>query len=207
MTCPDWQRFSADGLDEGAGPFGRKRGLEGDTEWQEAVEHIDGCSDCRREALAIDPLLLFRELPAANLSTDETDDLRRRVAVLRRTRAIETPRPGSRPRWVAAAVLLVAALGWTLGATVGEGDGVGAVEVQTAEVGDLEMPFEVPFDGHAEVSEAAALVVDRSLLDDLGNDHLALPLFEEIGEPYQQVVQWSDESMSVVLVVDARFDV
>jgi hypothetical protein len=34
-----------------------------------------------------------------------------------------------------------------------------------------------------------------------------MPLFEEIGEPYQQVVQWSDENLSVVLVVDDRFDV
>ena len=101
--------------------------------WPEALAHLDGCPDCRREALAADPTLVFRRLrrlgpPSARNSAAraERDDRGRRRAssapwppcARRAGSASDAParRLAAWRRWAAAAVLAVAALstggGW-----------------------------------------------------------------------------------------------
>ena len=104
MSCPDWTALAA-------------RREDG---WKAAVEHFDGCTLCRREALAADPLLVFRRLPVAELTPAEeqveVDAVRQAVAAMRTAERLERRRSfaGWR-RWTAAAVLAGAAL------TVGRG--------------------------------------------------------------------------------------
>ena len=99
MSCPDWTALAA----------------RRDDDWTAAVEHFDGCTLCRREALAADPLLVFRRLPVAELSPAEEqaeiEGVRQAVAAMRTAERLEGRRrfAGWR-RWAAAAVLAMAAL-------------------------------------------------------------------------------------------------
>lgn len=102
MSCPDWPALAARREAEPGG-------------WAEAVRHFDACTDCRRDALAADPLLVFRRLPVAELSPreerTEVERMRRAVAAMRTAERLEVWRrfAGWR-RWGAAAVLALAAL-------------------------------------------------------------------------------------------------
>ncbi len=159
--------------------------------WSDALDHFGHCDLCRSEALAADPLLLFRSLPAAELSADETEDLRQGVAVLRRSSDLE-PKPSTR-RWptVAASIVLLLLVGWVV-------------------TNDPPAPYQSASADAVEVATALSTDPEVALRPEISEpvfDHHALPLFEEIGEPFEQVVQWSDETVSVVLVVDERFDV
>jgi hypothetical protein len=105
MSCPDWTRLVA--LREGA---------EAEpAEWAEAMAHLDACPRCRREAVAADPLLVFRRLPAADLTEGderaEAESMCQAVAAMRTARRLESRRrfAGWR-RWAAAAVLAAASL-------------------------------------------------------------------------------------------------
>ena len=110
VSCPDWSALAAlrnaDRRDD-AEPAG----------WAAAVAHLDACPRCRREALAADPLLVFRRLPALELDAGR-GALRGRVDApgggrhAHRPRRLESRRrfAGWR-RWAAAAALaLVASL-------------------------------------------------------------------------------------------------
>ncbi len=99
MSCPDWTALA----------------VRRDDGWAAAVEHFDGCTLCRREALAADPLLVFRRLPAADLSPAEEqaeiEGVRQAVAAMRKAERLEGRWSGARwRRWAAAAALAVAAL-------------------------------------------------------------------------------------------------
>jgi hypothetical protein len=80
------------------------------------MEHFDACVLCRREALAADPLLVFRRLPAVELTPaeegSEVEAMRQAVTAMRTARRIEARRSfaGWR-RWAAAAVLALVSLG------------------------------------------------------------------------------------------------
>ncbi|HEY2295428.1 MAG TPA: hypothetical protein VGM86_32395 [Thermoanaerobaculia bacterium] len=105
MSCSDWTRLVA--LREGADaePAG----------WAEAVAHLDACPRCRREAVAADPLLVFRRLPAVEMTAGderaEAESMRQAVAVMRTARRLQSrQRFAGWRRWAAAAVLAAAAL-------------------------------------------------------------------------------------------------
>ena len=110
MSCPDWTALvalrerAADAADA-AEPAG----------WAEAVTHLDACPRCRREAMAADPLLVFRRLPVAEMpeavEQAEAESMRQAVAAMRTAKRLESRRSfaGWR-RWAAAAVLTVASL-------------------------------------------------------------------------------------------------
>lgn len=108
MSCPDWTRLVA--LREGAEaePAG----------WTEAMAHFDACPRCRREAVAADPLLVFRRLPAMEMAAgderSEAESMRQAVAAMRTSRRLESRQRAGWKRWAAAAVLAIASLsvGW-----------------------------------------------------------------------------------------------
>jgi len=92
--------------------------------WRLAIEHQRGCASCREAALSQDPTLVFHRMPEIELSDEEVETMRQRVAGVRRGRAVASnhessltgrqsgPMYSSWLRWLsAAAVLAVAALG------------------------------------------------------------------------------------------------
>jgi hypothetical protein len=105
MSCPDWNGLVALREREDADPAG----------WTEAVAHLDACPRCRPQAMAADPLLVFRRLPGAELPETgeraEAEAMIQAVAAMRTAKRMESRRSfaGWR-RWAAAAVLALAAL-------------------------------------------------------------------------------------------------
>jgi hypothetical protein len=102
MTCPDWRRLDpaardAAGAPRAAGDARDPSGASGATSaidalhavhWQQALSHLDtGCPECWREALAVDPTLVFRRLPAPELTAaheaEEVEAARLAVAAMR----------------------------------------------------------------------------------------------------------------------------
>jgi hypothetical protein len=74
VSCPPWRALAAEREASGADPRG----------WTQALAHLDGCPTCRREAIAADPLLAFRRLPAPAATAAEVETMRQAVAALRR---------------------------------------------------------------------------------------------------------------------------
>lgn len=109
MSCPDWTLLVAARERADAEPAG----------WTEAMAHLEACPRCRREAVAADPLLVFRRLPAVAMPEGderaEAESMRQAVAAMRTARRLESRQhfAGWR-RWAAAAVLAIASLsvGW-----------------------------------------------------------------------------------------------
>jgi hypothetical protein len=186
--CPDWgaltgHRHTA-GPDEPAG-------------WEEAVAHLDGCPACRRTALAADPTLVFRRLPAlpppvldlapAALAA-EVEAIRLAVAGMRTARRLAPPPERSLLRrsrhWGAAAGLAIAAL--SLGATP-------ALRPAPHGIASLTAPRTVRL---LSPPAAVRLVSDR------------VPMVEELNRPAARVYQMDGgENLSVVMIVDERLDV
>jgi hypothetical protein len=108
--CPDWTGLVA--LRERAADAANTAEPAG---WAAAVTHLDACPRCRREAMAADPLLVFRRLPVTEMpeavEQAEAESMRQAVAAMRTAKRLESRRSfaGWR-RWAAAAVLAVASL-------------------------------------------------------------------------------------------------
>ncbi|MFL6237732.1 MAG: hypothetical protein ACJ76N_31740 [Thermoanaerobaculia bacterium] len=104
MSCPDWQGLVAAREGAEAEPAG----------WAEAMAHLDACPRCRREALAADPLLVFRRLPVLEMPEGderaEAESMRQAVAAMRTARRLEPRQHAGWRRWAAAAVLAIASL-------------------------------------------------------------------------------------------------
>jgi hypothetical protein len=102
-NCPDWTALVA------------LREREDAATWAESVAHLDACPRCRREAMAADPLLVFRRLPGTEMpeaeERAEAESMRQAVAAMRTAKRLESRRSfaGWR-RWAAAAVLTLASL-------------------------------------------------------------------------------------------------
>lgn len=161
MSCLDWQSLlAARERDPGADPPG----------WPEALDHLDRCPGCAGEALALDPLLVFRRLPAPEPEAGEIEALEAEVLALVRAgrRAERLPRRSGWWRGVAAAALVAVALALEPGAgglRPGPGRAVAtlAADLPTLPLLDgLEAPsarvYELGGDGMAVV-----MVVDESL--------------------------------------------
>lgn len=104
MSCPDWKALAAVRESAEAEP----------AEWAEAMAHFDACPRCRREAVAADPLLVFRRLPVVEMPEGderaEAEAMRQAVAAMRTARRLEHHRHAGWKRWAAAAVLATASL-------------------------------------------------------------------------------------------------
>jgi hypothetical protein len=85
--CPDWRRLDPADRDAAGAPHAAAR-------WREALRHLDsGCPHCRQQALATDPTLIFRRLPAPELGpaqeAEEVAAARRAVAAMRTASRLE----------------------------------------------------------------------------------------------------------------------
>jgi hypothetical protein len=102
MSCPDWRRLDPAARDaagalhaaaDAAHPIGAIDALHA-VHWQQALSHLDsGCPECWREALAVDPTLIFRRLPAPELTpaqeAEEVEAARLAVAAMRTASRLE----------------------------------------------------------------------------------------------------------------------
>lgn len=197
MTCPDWTRLAAH---RHAAP--ETAAAAEPREWASALEHLEGCPGCRREAVAADPTLAFRRLPTPTVGPAEVDEIRAGVEALRRARRLEAGAPGaghaavpgregSRSRsWsraAAAAGLLTAlvALGPAVEPDQRAGDRRGASAEADASARGAEVDPRPP----ARLDPSQLLAVD------------------EIEHPTASVYHFDAEEVAVVMVVDAGFDV
>jgi hypothetical protein len=192
--CPDWRDLTAH-RNDGPGP-----GIEEPAGWPAALEHLDGCPACRRTALEADPTLLFRRLPALSLemsaSTEaaEVESMRQAVAAMRTARRLEPPRERAVwSRWLAAAALAAAALS------------LGTGQVRR----DLPLALKggVAHAGIAFPAPLAALAADASqAVPRFASEQV--PMVEELNRPAARVYQMDGgKNLSVVMIVDERFDV
>lgn len=188
MTCPNWNHLVTE-RDAAGGQ--RPEG------WNEAVAHLDGCQDCRRDALRADPTLVFRRLPAVATTQADVASMRRAVASLRRAHEVEEMhapaeaslepvadrRPSRRLRHAAAAVAVVAA-----------GFGVWLApspdDAERAAVDAVEPPPAVVTAG----SEAAPAAVP--VLDGLSQPQTA-DVYQMEGEEDLVVVMMVDETLDI----------
>ncbi len=184
MSCPDWNRLAALREREGSDPAG----------WSEAVSHLDACPHCRPAALAADPLLVFRRLPAAEMTpaeeAAEVDSMRQAVAAMRAAKRLESVRrtAGWR-RWAAAAVLALASL--ALGRQHGPADETMAIAHTSP------MPLEsLAARPEADTAPAASAAPAPGA-----------PMLEDLNRPNARVYQVQRKDLALVMVVDKGFDV
>jgi len=150
-SCPDWTALVA--LRERAADAAEPAG------WTEAVTHLDACPRCRREAMAADPLLVFRRLPVSEMpeavEQAEAESMRQAVAAMRTAKRLESRRSfaGWR-RWAAAAVLTVASLAMGDRAPVDLNPAAAESEAPASEAAAVAAPPEAP-------SPAATAVLER----------------------------------------------
>ena len=182
--CPDWNGLVA--LRE-AEPEARESTWE--SAWESALAHLDACSRCRPEALAADPLLVFRRLPAPEMSAAEegaeVESMRQAVAAMRTARRLDSRRrfAGWR-RWSAAAVLALASLA------------VGREHAPT-EQAMARMPLMSPDDLAASAEPAAGPAAPET----------GSPTLEDLNRPNARVYQVQRKNFALVMVVDKGMDV
>jgi len=93
MSCPDWRRLDPAARDASGAPHAAAGAADAidavhAVHWQQALSHLEsGCPHCWREALAVDPTLIFRRLPAPELTAaqeaQEVEAARVAVAAMR----------------------------------------------------------------------------------------------------------------------------
>lgn len=180
VSCPDWSRLAA-ARNAQESPEGYFEGQQS-AAWTEALEHFDSCSRCRGEALKADPLLVFRRLPAPDMSAGEerleVESMQQAVAAMRTARRLESRgeargRFAGWRRWAAAAVLAVVSLG----------------------VGRDREPS---LDRMAAPPPAHTRAVPAS-------SGAAAPLLDGLDRPGARVYQWDSDDLSTVMIVDESF--
>jgi len=190
--CPDWRRLAAARDASPADPPG----------WAEALRHLDACAVCRPEALAADPLLGFRRLPGPALAADEAESMLLRVAALRGASRVTSAPPASswlaeqlaRRRSVAAlplrqlAAAAIVAVALLAGGNLPQGDAILSAP-----------PANLVIDTLARNQLASTPALDATIA--------AEPVLDELDRPFDHVVQWNGDDLSVVLVVDGRLGV
>lgn len=155
--------------------------------WRAALEHFDRCSKCREEALAADPTLLFRRLPSTEVDARDVEEIREKVSWLRRARELERSvedGDSRSPTWrwlgrIAATILLVAA-STGIGLDRMDPPGLGSETVS----GSVSPP---------EIRLPPAIA--------------AQPLLEDTGPGTDQIVEWTDAELSLVVLIDEELDV
>ncbi len=197
MTCPDWNRLTAHRLADPATAAARVPEA-----WGAALDHLDGCPECRRRALAADPTLLFRSLP--DWETDaagEVDAMRSGVAALRRAHRV-TPRSESEPAAAGAAPGASARSTGERNAWRAAAAAVLAAALLSAAPAVRQTAGDAPRAGALPGAIGAAQAVPVAYLDDP-----TLSTVDDIEHPTASVYHFDDEEVAVVMVVDAGLDV
>ncbi len=156
--------------------------------------HLDTCDDCRREAVAVDPSLLFG-LRAAAPETgtgDEIEAMQQAVTTMRRAARVEGRPEGGKSgldrvwtRWAAAAILTVAGL--TYGGLGLDG-----------------------WDRRSGVQTPEATSPREARVESLPGVKAAhVPVFEGLDRPEARVYDWTNEDsdVAVLMIVDENLDV
>jgi len=178
LACPDWKALAAARDAAPGDPPG----------WPEALAHLDECAPCRRAAVIADPTLAFRALPGPTLDVEaEVEAMRVRVAALRGMSAVTAPRR-RHAHWRVAAAAAVVALAALAGGNAPR----------------LGTPHAAAVIAHAAApSPIAPAAAPAALAAELA----AEPLLEGMDKPFEHVVQWNGDDLSVILVVDQRLGV
>ena len=165
MTCPNWRQLSA-------------RHDHQPEAWDRALIHLDDCGQCLDEALAVEPTLLFRRLPAPEVGSDDIAAMRRAVATLRRSeRTVTHSRRSVGSRFTA---LRAAALGAIL---------ITAALLQGVVPGEVRPSATLPA-----ASSEAARMVQATIFD-------RMPLVEDLDPAFGSAVQVVEDGLSLVLVL------
>lgn len=190
-ACPNWRELLNLRFESSAEPEGLA----------DALAHFDACPACRREACRIDPTLIFRRLPAADLDFEvEAERMRLAVGGMRASERVEgrATALGRHPlgrrlrsqgvRWALAAGLAAASL--MLGGRSDLADAVGHQEwawrsPSTSLFGGVVPARFVPAQAPAAVESAV----------------------ENLGPPDARIYQFDGERLSVVMIVDEKLDV
>jgi hypothetical protein len=178
VACPDWnglvalrERAEADGSPEPAA-------------WGAALGHLDGCPRCRRQALAADPLLVFRRLSGVETSGSgaadepaEAESMIQAVTAMRTAKRLESrQRFAGWRRWAAAAVLALVSLSLGRDKT------------------PLLAPQPPPVVSLPETASPASNVAGAATLERLDNSDA-------------RVYQLNGKDLSVFMIVDKKLDV
>lgn len=186
MSCPDWRALAAQAERKDPGS------------WDEAVAHFDGgCRLCRRDALAAEPTLVFRQLRSAAApaamgpaqEASEVDAVRQAVAAMRTASRVSSMASDGRrarhgagwTRWAAAAVLAIASLSISADRQEHRPDGRPNGNQAAAARGAVRPA--------AYTGEAGRLT------------------FEGVDRPGARVYNMDGEGLSVVMIVDESLDV
>jgi len=172
MTCAELRRLAPESL--------LASELE-PVEHRRAAEHLRQCPECRRQAVAADPAVLFLDLPSLEVTAADVKAVRSAVGAMRRARVLEneTSRPVSRWWRHAAAAALLAALLLVPGDTPVEheaGDGSLGLETLIDEGGFL-----------ASATEPSSII-------------------ENLNRPQARIYQLTEDDLSLVMIVDETLD-
>ncbi len=170
QPCPNWRVLLAERTARGEDP----------AEWPVARQHLESCPGCRREALALEPTLLFQRLPAASVAPEDIADMKQGVAAMIRASRLAPSGPTSRLGVAAASRWRpLARLGWRSAAAA------------TLVAGLLAVPGSHRRQAPAasDLASAAAATAEIAVVD--------LDL-----QPGARVYQLGGEEMQVVMIVD-----
>jgi len=200
VSCPDWKALAAWRDDPRA---------EEPAAWRQALAHLDqGCVQCRREAVAADPTLVFRRLaavpePSPAEEASEADAMRRAVAAMRAASRVEAAERHGHParsmrsmrtlnwkRWAAAAALAVAALSMPGG------------DARLHRTPGL-IPQATP--AVLSVGGPAAVVLPAAALPAASADDL--PTLEGVDRPGARVYHMDGEGLAGTMIFDETLDV
>jgi hypothetical protein len=213
MSCPDWRRLDPAARGE-ASPLAAR--------WEAALRHLDdGCPLCRREALAADPTLVFRLLPAPELTPVEENEevaaARQAVAAMRAASRLEHHGRASgslAARWPHASRQSskgMKVVRWALAASLaGMALLFGASHGWRGDVGRAAALLQHPGDRGAGSVRALRAPAGRLASD--REAPMVLPAasrssIEGLSRPEARVYQIDGPQMSVVMIVDNKLDV
>lgn len=175
MSCPDWRSLT------------RRRDDEPEA-WGQALVHLDGCTRCRPEALAAEPTLVFRRLPAATVDRAEIAGMKQAVAALRRN---SRPSRGQALRGLAARRHV-----WLQAAAVATLVVAAALITGAADRGPMPTGVATPTVTYGPAATPASFAAVEQM-----------PLVEAVDPAFGEVIEVADEDVSLVLVLPPTKDV
>lgn len=188
MICPDWRdlvaRHDAETL--------------ADAEWHRALAHSDECPRCAEEALAAEPTLLFRGLPALAVGEPEVREMQQAVAGMRRNAAAESRSRRLSGSWLRAAAVAAVLLGAAL--LQGTAPMTTEGEAATLAVGSLALdePWLAGEAAGGRAPDALPLGVAPAAFETHAS---ALPLVEMADPAFGSIIEVVDQDITVVVVM------